>query len=150
MVFTIVNKKDWSSYKLGIICGILLQEYLKKCVKKVNILKTLNLKSLIQLKLFFDLQNLIFHLCPNVAWFLKNSFIWEDYTIWKNNIEWTRISRWLGRENEENVARTRKLGECGSDEKMMWLAFLPSLSRLACLEVARSHLNFFPLTYSLL
>ena len=25
----------------------------------------------------------------------------------KNNIERTRISRWLGRENEENVARTR-------------------------------------------
>ena len=24
-----------------------------------------------------------------------------------NNIERTRISRWLGRENEENVARTR-------------------------------------------
>ena len=41
-------------------------------VKKVNILKTLNLEPLIQLTLSFSIyKNLIFQLCPNVALFLK-------------------------------------------------------------------------------
>ena len=39
----------------------------------------------------------------------KNSFILGDYTLLKNNI-------W----------RTRKWGECGSDKKLLWLAFLLS------------------------
>ena len=35
MVFTIINKKKYFKfYKLGIICGILHQEYLKMRVKK--------------------------------------------------------------------------------------------------------------------
>ena len=40
MVFTIINKKGF--YKLGIIWGILHQEYLKMRVKNVNILKNMN------------------------------------------------------------------------------------------------------------
>ena len=44
---------------------------------------------------------------PHQSIFLKNVFIFKDRTLKKNNIERTRISRWLGRENEENVARTR-------------------------------------------
>ena len=46
-------------------------------------------------------------LCPNVAIFLKNVFIFKDRTLKKNNIERTRISMWFGRENDENVVRTR-------------------------------------------
>ena len=42
---------------------------------------------------------------------LKNCFIWEVETLKKNNIGRTRILRWVGRENEENVARTRNC--CG-------------------------------------
>ena len=38
---------------------------------------------------------------------LKNVFIFKDRTFKKNNIERTRISMWLGRENDENVVRTR-------------------------------------------
>ena len=54
----------------------------------------------------FYWENLIFHLCPNVAIFLKNAFIFKDRTLkkkyWKDE-----DSRWFGRENEENVVRTR-------------------------------------------
>ena len=46
-------------------------------------------------------------LCPNVAIFLKNVFIFKDRTLKKNSIERTRISMWVGRENDENVVRTR-------------------------------------------
>ena len=33
--------------------------------------------------------------------------IFKDRTLKKNNIERTRISMWFGRENDENVVRTR-------------------------------------------
>ena len=46
-------------------------------------------------------------LCPNVAIFKKNVFIFKDRTQKKNNIERTRISMWFGREKDENVVRTR-------------------------------------------
>ena len=52
-----------------------------------------------------------FHLCPNLAQFFKNSFIWKNQTLKKNNIERTRILKWLAEENEENVAWTRNC--CG-------------------------------------
>jgi len=56
----------------------------------------------------FNFENFIFHLCPNVAIFLKNVFIFKDRTLKKkNNIERTRISMWFGQENEENVVRTK-------------------------------------------
>ena len=56
----------------------------------------------------FNFENFIFHLCPNVAIFLKNVFIFKDQTLKKkNNIERTRISMWFGQENEENVVRTK-------------------------------------------
>ena len=62
-------------YKLGIICGILHQGYLKIRVKKVNIFKDIKLETCNSIEtFFFDLQNLILHLCPTVALFLKNSF----------------------------------------------------------------------------
>ena len=63
-------------------------------------------------------KNSIFLLCPNVALFLKNVFIFKDRTLLKNNIERTRISRWLGQENEENVARTRDW--CGWPSSPRW------------------------------
>ena len=67
-------------YKLGIICGILHQVYLKMRVKKVNIFKDIKLETFNSIEtFFFDLQNLIFeNLCPNVALYLKNSFVWKD------------------------------------------------------------------------
>ena len=37
-------------------------------------------------------------LCPNVAIFFKNVFIFKDRTLKKNNIERTRISMWFGLE----------------------------------------------------
>ena len=61
----------------------------------------------------FVWENSIFHLFTNVARFSKkNSYLQGLDKDW--------ISRWLGREHEENVARTRE---------MLWLAFLPSISR---------------------
>ena len=33
----------------------------------------------------FNLENLIFHICPNVALILKNVFIFKDRTLKKNN-----------------------------------------------------------------
>ena len=73
----------------------------------VNIFKDIKLENFNSIEtFFFDLKNLIIHLCPNVTRFFKNSFLWENQTHKKNNIERTRISRWLGRENLENVART--------------------------------------------
>ena len=55
----------------------------------------------------FVWENSIFHLFPNVDRFSKNIFIFKDWTIKKNIFQRTRILRWLGRENEENLARTR-------------------------------------------
>ena len=57
-------------------------------------------------------------LCPNVAIFLKNVFIFKDRTLKKNNIERTRISTWFGRENDENVVRTRDW--CGWPSSPRW------------------------------
>jgi len=57
MVFTIVNKKRLKFYKLGIICGILHQEYLKMRVKKVYIFKDIKLEIFNSIETFyFDLQ----------------------------------------------------------------------------------------------
>ena len=55
----------------------------------------------------FNWENLIFHLCPNVAIFLKNVFIFKNRTLKKNNNERTRTLMWFGRENDENVVWTR-------------------------------------------
>ena len=55
----------------------------------------------------FNWEILIFHLCPNVAIFLKNVFIFKDRTLEKNNIIRTRISMLFGQENDENVDCTR-------------------------------------------
>jgi len=56
MVFTIVNKR-LKFYKLGIIYGILHQEYLKMRVKKVNIFKDIKLEIFNSIETFFvDLQ----------------------------------------------------------------------------------------------
>ena len=68
----------------------------------------------------FNWENLIFHLCPNVAIFLKNVFIFKDRTLQKKIILKGRGFR------------------CGSDEKMMRMWFgleidvvgLPPLPRL--------------------
>jgi len=66
-------------YKLGIICGILHQVYLKMRVKKVNIFKDIKPEIFNSIETFFSIyKNFIFHLCPNVARFFKNSFIWKD------------------------------------------------------------------------
>ena len=46
MVFTIINKKRLKFYNLGIINGILHQEYLKMRVKKMNIFKDRELENL--------------------------------------------------------------------------------------------------------
>ena len=73
-------------------------------VKKVKILRDIELVNSIkiQLKLFSIHKNSIIHLCPKGRnrHFKKN----EDF----------------------EVARTRKWGDCGSDEKLLWLAFLTS------------------------
>ena len=55
MVFDLINKKRLKFCELG--------------MKQ-------NLKTLIQLKLFF-----IFHLCPDVAGFVKNSLIFKVWTL---------------------------------------------------------------------
>ena len=56
MVFTIIKKNDLKFYNLGIICGILHQEYLKMRLKKVNMFKDIELKNCISIEtIFFDL-----------------------------------------------------------------------------------------------
>ena len=56
MVFTIIKKKDLKFYNLEIICGILHQEYLKMCVKKVDMFKDIELKNFSSIEtIFFDL-----------------------------------------------------------------------------------------------
>ena len=68
MVFTLVNKKRLKFYKLGIICGILHQDYLKMRVKKVYIFKDIKLGIFNSIETFyFNFGNLIRHLRPNVA-----------------------------------------------------------------------------------
>ena len=52
-------------------------------------------------------------LCPNVAGFLKNCFKTTEKAHLKNKRLRTRIF---------DLTRTRKCAECGSDEKMRWLA----------------------------
>ena len=57
MVFPLIIKKDLKFYKLGIICGILHQEYLKMPVKKVKIFNDIKLENLNSIEtFFFDLQ----------------------------------------------------------------------------------------------
>ena len=52
-----LTKKKSKFYKLGIICGILHQEYLKMLVKKVYIFKDINLEIFNSIETFyFDLQ----------------------------------------------------------------------------------------------
>ena len=66
-------------YKFGTICGILHQEYLKMRDKNVNIFKDIELENFNLIgTIFSSYKNSIFQLCPKVAWFFKNSFIWED------------------------------------------------------------------------
>jgi len=64
-------------YKLGIICGILHQEYLKMSVKKVNNLKDIKLEIFNSIEtFFFDLQKFDISFMPyNVAWFFKNNVL---------------------------------------------------------------------------
>jgi len=45
MVFIVINKKRFKFDKLGIIFGILHQEYLKIHVKRVNIFKNIELEN---------------------------------------------------------------------------------------------------------
>ena len=55
MVFTIIKKKILKFYNLGIICGILHQEYLKMRVKKITFLKDIELKNYNSIEtIFFD------------------------------------------------------------------------------------------------
>ena len=59
---------------MGISCGILHQEYLKMLVKKVNIFKDIKLENFHSIEIFFsNYKNSIYHLCPNMARFFKNS-----------------------------------------------------------------------------
>ena len=52
-------------YKLGIICGILHQEYLKMRVKKVNIFKDIKLEIFNTIENFyFDLQKFYISFMP--------------------------------------------------------------------------------------
>ena len=63
-------------YKLGIVCDILHQEYMKMCVKRLNIFKDIKLENFKLIETFFSIyKNSILHLSPNVAQFLKNSFM---------------------------------------------------------------------------
>ena len=64
-------------YKLGIICGILHQEYQKMHEIKVNACGDIKRENFNSIEIFFlDLKNSILHFCPNMAWFLKkNRFI---------------------------------------------------------------------------
>ena len=57
----------------------------------------------------FVSENLISHLFPMVDRFLKKYSCLQGLNMdtEKNIFDRTRISRWLGQENEDNVARTR-------------------------------------------
>ena len=80
MIFPVINEKRLNFYNLGILCGILYQEYVKCAIQR------------------FRFKNSIFHFFPNVARFLKNRIIREEQIFENKNIERTRSSRWLGRE----------------------------------------------------
>ena len=81
-------------------------------VKKVNIFKDSELENFNSIKtIFFDLQKFNISLMPLHGPILKNELYLGELDTLKDNIGRTRISRWLGRENEENVARTRNC--CG-------------------------------------
>ena len=56
---------------------------------------------------FFVWENLMYYVCPNMARFSNNIFICKEWTFKKEIIGRTRIPRWLGRENDKNVARNR-------------------------------------------
>ena len=118
MVFTIINKKDWSSINSELFVTFYARTIWKCAKKGEHFLKTLNLKTFIQWNLFSIYKNSIFHLCPNVARFFKNSLYGRIRHLKKKYSE------------EENfeVARTRKWGKCGLDEILLWLTFLPSFN----------------------
>ena len=80
MVFTIIKKRDWSSINSELFVTFYgNQDYLKMRVKKVNIFKDIKLEIFNSIETFFSIyKNLKFYLCPNVARFFKNSFIWKD------------------------------------------------------------------------
>jgi len=80
-------------------------------IKKSTFLKSINLKTLLKLKLYLFTKIRYFIHAHTVARFLKNWFYLRWIRHLKNNTERTRISRWLGRENEEI--------ECGVDEKFL-------------------------------
>ena len=66
-------------------------------VKKVNIFNDIKHENLNSIEnFFFDFQK-----------FEIVSRFFRGLNTYKNNIERARISRWIGRENEENEARTR-------------------------------------------
>ena len=89
------------------------------CVKMWAFLKTLNSRTLIQLKLFFPInKNSIFHLCSILAIFSKNNL--------SERIR--HLKKIYGKDEDFEVTRKRKWGECDSDEKLLVLAFLPSLT----------------------
>ena len=61
-------------------------------------------------------KNSMFYLCLNVARFLKNKQIyWGDQAIKKK----------YWKDEDFQMVWTRKWWKCGSDEKLLWLAFLP-------------------------
>jgi len=68
MDFTKVNKKRFKFYKLGIICGILHQSYLKYAEKRWNIFKDIKLKIFNSIDTFFDLQKLDILFMPLFMW----------------------------------------------------------------------------------
>ena len=73
--------------------------------KKVNIFKDIELKKFNSIEYFFLIyKNSIFFLCPDVTRFF---FILKDETLKKIISEGRGFRRWLGKENEENVARSR-------------------------------------------
>ena len=80
MDFEIILKKRWNFYELGINCGI-YTKHIKIARKKVK------------------------HMPKRDQ--ISFCFIFKFGHLNKIILERTRVSRWLGQENEENVARTR-------------------------------------------
>ena len=75
-------------------CGIFRK---RRALKQTLFCRTLFMEHFhFYTNLKFKWENLIFHV-----------FIFKDRTLKKNNVERTRISMWFGRENDENVVRTR-------------------------------------------
>ena len=62
-------------------------------------------------------ENFVFYFCAEVAIFSKNIFICKGWTLKKK----------YWKDEDFEVAWTRKWGECGSDEILLWLVFLLSL-----------------------